>query len=120
MAPEGTSLPDIDPAVPPSGTGCLECLATSDGWWVQLRRCTACGHIGCCDTSPSQHATQHFRATGHPIIRSFEPDEVWFYDYRTGDVAQGPELAPPASHPVDQGSPAPRDRVPADWRAHIH
>ena len=32
----------IDPAVPPSGAGCAECLAT-DGWWFHLRRCAACG-----------------------------------------------------------------------------
>ncbi|GAA6525988.1 UBP-type zinc finger domain-containing protein [Intrasporangium sp. DVR] len=108
------SAPEIDPAAPPSGTGCAECLA-ADGWWVHLRRCAACGHIGCCDTSPSQHATAHFRATGHPVVRSFEPGESWFYDYRIEDVVTGPELAPPASHPVEQGVPAPRDRVPDNW-----
>ena len=64
----------IDPTVPPSGTGCVECLA-ADGWWFHLRRCAQCGHIGCCDTSPSQHATAHAKATGHPMIRSFEPGE---------------------------------------------
>jgi len=61
----------------PSGTGCVECLATG-GWWLHLRRCTECGHIGCCDTSPSQHASKHNAATGHPIITSFEPGERWF------------------------------------------
>ena len=29
----------IDLNVPPSGTGCVECLATDDGWWFHLRRC---------------------------------------------------------------------------------
>lgn len=72
----------INPHVPPTGEGCVECLA-SGGWWLHLRRCAECGHIGCCDSSPSQHASKHFQATGHPIAASFEPGETWFYDYRT-------------------------------------
>ena len=40
-----------------------------------------CGHIGCCDGSPSQHASKHAASTGHPIIASFEPGEDWFFDY---------------------------------------
>jgi hypothetical protein len=34
-----------------------------------------CGHIGCCDSSKNKHATKHFKATEHPIIKSFEPGE---------------------------------------------
>ncbi len=84
---------DIDPAVPPSGTGCADCDAADPaGWWVHLRRCARCGHIGCCDTSPARHATAHATATGHRFIQSFEPDEDWFYDYETGEVLDGPEL----------------------------
>src|SRR6202020_976538 len=72
---------EIDPSVPPSGTRCAECLGgEGPGWWLHLRRCAACGHIGCCDTSPSQHATAHYEAEGHPILASFEPGEEWFYD----------------------------------------
>ena len=57
----------IDSTVAPSGTGCVECLAGGDpGWWFHLRRCASCGHIGCCDASPSQHATAHYRATATP------------------------------------------------------
>ena len=119
MSDNAGAVPDIDPTVPPSGTGCAECAA-DEGWWVHLRRCAACGHIGCCDTSPAQHASAHHRATGHPIIRSFEPGEAWFYDYRTGEFVEGQELAPPTSRPSDQGSPAPRDRVPDNWRDLIH
>ncbi len=110
---------DIDPAVKPSGTGCLECEAAG-GWWFHLRRCAACGHIGCCDNSPSQHGTKHFKATGHPIITSFEPGEDWFYDFRTGDFVDGPELAPPDSHPQDQPVPGPRGRVPRDWESQLN
>src|SRR5207249_10874412 len=46
--------------IPPSGTGCVECLAEG-GWWFHLRRCAECGHIGCCDSSPSQHARKQDR-----------------------------------------------------------
>lgn len=108
----------IDPSVPPSGTGCKECLAEG-GWWMHLRRCALCGHVGCCDSSPGQHATRHFRETGHPIIRSFEPGEVWFYDYTTSRTFVGPDLAPPLSRPPEQGAPAPQDRLPPDWRDQI-
>ena len=73
---------EVNPDAPPSGDGCVECLATN-GWWLHLRRCAECGHVGCCDSSPSQHATKHFHATGHPIAASFEPGETWFFDYRT-------------------------------------
>jgi hypothetical protein len=115
-APEG-----IDVGVPPSGTGCADCDAASpQGWWVHLRRCAACGHIGCCDTSPAQHATAHAESTGHPVIQSFEPGEDWFFDYETGQAFDGPELAQPDSHPADQATPGPGDRVPNDWMRHIH
>ena len=80
----------INPAAKPSGTGCVECLALG-GWWLHLRRCAECGHIGCCDSSPSQHASKHYAATGHPIITSFEPGEHWFYDYRTQAILRRPE-----------------------------
>ncbi|WP_250340352.1 UBP-type zinc finger domain-containing protein [Luteibacter flocculans] len=84
----------IDPSVPPSGTGCVECEQTGS-WWFHLRRCAQCGHIGCCDDSLNQHASKHADETGHPIIQSFEPGEDWFYDYRTEAMLDGPELAPP-------------------------
>ena len=72
--------------------------------------------LGCCDDSPAKHATAHFRATGHPVIRSFEPGEDWFWNYETSELYEaGPELAPPVSHPEDQPAPGPRGRVPADW-----
>jgi hypothetical protein len=109
----------IDPTVPPSGAGCAECDAVG-GWWVHLRRCAQCGHIGCCDTSPAQHASAHARLTGHPIIQSFEPGEDWYWDFRTEQIMGGPELAAPQHHPVDQPTPGPKGRVPLDWRAHIH
>lgn len=104
----------IDTAVSPSGDGCVECLK-SDGWWFHLRRCARCGHIGCCDQSPSQHASAHAVSSGHSVIRTFEPEEDWFYDYEVDDYVAGPELAPPLHHPIDQPVPGPAGKVPADW-----
>jgi hypothetical protein len=113
--------PQIDPAVAPSGTGCLECLAGAEpGWWFHLRRCAQCGHVGCCDNSPSQHATAHNRSTGHPIIQSFEPGEEWFYNYDTGEFLEGPRLAEPTSHPAEQPTPGPAGAVPVDWQRHLN
>ncbi len=111
--------PSIDPNVPPSGPGCVECL-DADGWWLHLRRCAACGHIGCCDSSPSQHASRHAAEAGHTIVRSFEPGEDWFWDYARQESVAGPDLAPPHAHPVDQPTPGPAGRVPPDWQAHLH
>lgn len=108
----------IDTAVPPSGTGCVECDRV-DGWWVHLRRCAECGHIGCCDDSLGRHATAHFRATGHRYIRSFEPGEDWYWDYVEERGLEGPELAPPEHHPDDQPAPGPAGRVPEDWRRRL-
>jgi uncharacterized UBP type Zn finger protein len=51
------------------------------GRWLHLRLCESCGHVGCCDSSPNRHATKHFRETGHPVVRSFEPGEDWGYCY---------------------------------------
>jgi hypothetical protein len=111
-----TGTNGIDPKAKPSGTGCLEC-GEANGWWLHLRRCAQCGHIGCCDNSPSRHATKHNESTGHPVIASFEPGEDWFYDYRTGEFLEGPRLAPPHEHPSNQPVPGPAGRVPRNWQS---
>jgi Zn-finger in ubiquitin-hydrolases and other protein len=112
---------DFDPDARPSGTGCAECLAADPlGWWFHLRRCAACGHIGCCDSSPSRHARAHWRESGHRYMRSFEPGEDWFWNFETDDYADGPTLAPPHAHPDDQPVPGPAGLVPADWVDHLH
>ncbi len=97
MAAMCTHLDSIaDPA--PNAPGCEECLATG-GRWVHLRVCQSCGHVGCCDSSPGKHATKHFRGDGHPIVRSYEPGEDWYWCY-VDDAAFELEGAPPApSHP---------------------
>lgn len=66
--------------VVPSGDGCKECLESGDDW-VHLRLCLTCGHVGCCDSSKNKHATKHFAAAKHPVIRSFEPGEDWRWCY---------------------------------------
>ena len=75
-----THLDQINENVTPSAQGCEDCLRI-DGWWVHLRECLICGHVGCCDSSPNRHATRHFHESGHPVIRSFEPGEEWRWCY---------------------------------------
>lgn len=60
--------------------GCKECVNTGTGW-VHLRECMECGHVGCCDSSVGKHATKHFHATKHPVMRSVEPGEEWGWCY---------------------------------------
>lgn len=112
-------IPGIDPAVPPSGTGCVECLQEGR-WWFHLRRCAECGHVGCCDTSPAQHATAHWKAAGHPVVRSFEPGEEWFYSYPEATMFEGPALTAPLAHPDSQPVPGPAGFVPANWMSLLH
>jgi uncharacterized UBP type Zn finger protein len=66
--------------LPESVDGCEECLKEG-GVWLHLRICLGCGHVGCCDDSPSRHATAHHAASGHPLIRSLEPGEDWCWCY---------------------------------------
>jgi len=66
--------------LPESVDGCEDCLRAG-GKWLHLRICLSCGHVGCCDDSPSRHATAHARETSHQLIRSLEPGEVWSWCY---------------------------------------
>jgi hypothetical protein len=66
--------------VTPSARGCEECLKIGSVW-LHLRLCRTCGHVGCCDQSPNQHATKHFHATKHPIIEGYDPPEGWGWCY---------------------------------------
>jgi uncharacterized UBP type Zn finger protein len=59
---------------------CGECVEMGDSW-VHLRLCMTCGHLGCCDSSKNKHATKHFHASGHPIMKSIEPGENWGWCY---------------------------------------
>jgi len=69
-------LASVDRGVKPHAKGCEECLKLGDRW-VHLRLCMQCGHVGCCDDSKNRHATKHFHATQHPVVRSLEPGETW-------------------------------------------
>ena len=64
--------------VVPRTVGCEECLALGMRW-LHLRMCRTCGHVGCCNESEGKHALAHFVGTGHPIVRSLEPDETWSF-----------------------------------------
>ncbi len=64
--------------VQPHTKGCEECQQIGQKW-VHLRLCTHCGHVGCCDSSIGKHATKHFHAKKHPIMRSLEPGEDWYW-----------------------------------------
>lgn len=66
--------------VMPSADGCEDCLRIG-GEWLHLRLCLTCGRVACCDDSPNRHAMAHYRASGHPMIRSFEPGETWLWCY---------------------------------------
>ena len=71
--------PQVSNAPSPSGDGCAECQRLGQKW-VELRICQTCGNVACCDSTPGQHATAHFRATGHPVMKSF-PDRKWAWCY---------------------------------------
>jgi hypothetical protein len=81
--------------VTPSADGCEDCLRIG-ATWVHLRVCQTCGHTGCCDNSPNRHATAHFHShVDHPLIRSFEPGENWWWCY-IDDLGFDVPGAPPA------------------------
>jgi uncharacterized UBP type Zn finger protein len=84
-------------AIPSDPDGCHECLQTGSPW-VHLRLCQTCGHVGCCDSSPNQHATAHYHATAHPLIRSFEPGEDWWWCYVDETLFLVEGSAPAPSH----------------------
>ena len=88
------TVEDVDP----SSEGCEDCLATG-GRWVHLRMCQQCGHVGCCDSSPNRHATAHWREAGHPIVRSYEPGENWWWCYPDELMFEVHGAPPAPSHP---------------------
>ncbi|MGV0807397.1 UBP-type zinc finger domain-containing protein [Mycolicibacterium setense] len=78
---------EVDDPQPLTPGQCQECEELGESSWAHLRMCMACGHVGCCDSSPHQHATKHFQKSGHPVMRSAEPGESWrwcYIDHRVG------------------------------------
>jgi uncharacterized UBP type Zn finger protein len=84
--------------VTPSSTGCEDCLRTGDQW-MHLRTCMTCGHVGCCDSSPNRHATAHFQSEHHPLVRSYEPGENWWWCFEDQVSFDVPGANPAPSHP---------------------
>lgn len=68
---------------------CEDCVREGTRW-VALRECQACGHVGCCDSSPGLHATKHHTSSTHPVMRSVMPGDTWDWCYvhqATGELA---------------------------------
>ena len=61
-------------------TECEDC-GRPGATWVSLRTCQSCGGTRCCDSSPNQHATRHWKSSSHPVVSSAEPEERWLYCY---------------------------------------
>lgn len=98
MAGSCTHLPD-DLAPPPiTVDGCEDCLAKGRRDWVHLRFCQTCGHVGCCDNSPGRHATRHYKKSKHPLVRSFEPGEDWWWCYEDKTGFELDDSPPAPSH----------------------
>ncbi|HYD42088.1 MAG TPA: UBP-type zinc finger domain-containing protein [Anaeromyxobacter sp.] len=76
-----------DRPVRPTADGCEDCLRIG-GRWVHLRLCMTCGHVGCCDSSPNRHATRHYHASDHPVVKSFEPGETWAWCYADQELSE--------------------------------
>jgi monovalent cation/hydrogen antiporter len=80
----GLKVEDFPPQRTPDA--CEECL-TEGTFWVALRECRSCGHVGCCDSSTGKHATKHFHDTQHPVMRAVPPASwIWCYVHQAQDV----------------------------------
>jgi uncharacterized UBP type Zn finger protein len=77
---ECAHLDQIQVDTPANAEGCEECLVAGTTW-VELRACRICGHVGCCDSSPGTHATEHYEKTGHAIMSSAMPGSTWTWCY---------------------------------------
>jgi hypothetical protein len=54
------------------------------GTWVHLRQCLTCGRTLCCDDSPNQHMTGHYREIGHQVMRGADPGDAWTWCFVDG------------------------------------
>jgi hypothetical protein len=73
-----------------TGDGYVECLASPKGFTsVGVQ---SVGTLDAAIVSPSQHASKHAAAAGHPVIASFEPGEDCFFDYEKQRMITGMEL----------------------------
>jgi uncharacterized UBP type Zn finger protein len=63
----------------PRSNVCEECGSDSN-----LRVCTECGHVGCCESQQGDN-TAHYRETGHAVIKSLPLGAgsfTWCYEHR--------------------------------------
>ncbi len=77
--------------LPQSVDGCEDCLREGTEW-MHLRICLECGHVGCCDSSPRQHASRHAAGSDHPLVRSLQPGEEWSWCYADEQVMELPQI----------------------------
>ena len=81
--PHVAELPRPEPA--PLSETCPECLAIGSHP-VQLRHLPGLRARGLLRllAPPARHA--HFKETGHPVMRSFEPGETWRWCFVDGSI----------------------------------
>lgn len=76
-ATESATCPHVTREIAqPRSASCEGCGST-----FNLRLCTACGHVGCCE-SQQGHNTAHARESGHPVIKSLPSESghfTWCY-----------------------------------------
>jgi hypothetical protein len=75
-----THLGEVMASLGAPAAECMDCIVEGSTW-VNLRQCLVCGGTRCCDNSPRRHATGHYHASGHPLIRSARPGETWGWCY---------------------------------------
>lgn len=96
MSPQREHLP-LTREVTPSALGCDNCLQSGNSW-VHLHMCMTCGHVGCCDSSPNRHATAHWHNSEHPLVRSFQPGEDWWWCFPDNRIVTAPGAGPAPSY----------------------
>jgi len=57
---------------------CEACVREGSTWF-HLRQCLVCGQTLCCDNSPKQHMSHHYRSDGHAVMRAASPGEDWVW-----------------------------------------
>jgi uncharacterized UBP type Zn finger protein len=73
---------DLINDVEPSSRVCDQCVELGESW-PALRMCLICGHVGCCEDAKHQHALNHYRDTGHPLVKPYRErgmNWIWCYE----------------------------------------
>ena len=64
----------------PAAAGEPKFVCEKCGHSEDLRRCLACGYVACCE-SHAAHNTEHFRLSGHALIRPLRCRYDWLWCY---------------------------------------